>query len=77
MKERLEHADHGAHPRMIGHHGDVAEIVPVPEPERAVVPQRLKLKAREILPDDIRAPRTMTASRCDRRQKRIGVRFRR
>ena len=43
---------------MVSYHGDAAEIVPVPQAERAVIPQRLKLKAGEILPDDIeRRPR--------------------
>src|SRR6476620_7274776 len=54
VKERLEHADHSTHPGMISYHGDVAEIVPASEPERTVFPQRLKLKAREILPDDMK-----------------------
>jgi hypothetical protein len=34
----------------------VAEIVPVLEPENAVVPQCLKLKACEFLADDIKHP---------------------
>lgn len=56
MKEGLEHADHGAQPNVVGHHGDLAEIVPMLHSEYAVVPQSLKLKAYELLPDDVKEP---------------------
>ena len=54
MKERREHVHRGAQPSLIGDYRNIAEIAPVLEPKVTVIPQRLKFKAREILPDDIK-----------------------
>lgn len=48
LDERLEQV-------VIGDQGDAAEIAPVLEAERAVIPQRLKLKASKIPSDDKKA----------------------
>lgn len=53
MEERLEHVDHSVQPAMIAHHGNLAEVVPVFQPERAVVRERLKLESGEVLTENL------------------------
>ena len=53
-KQWREHDHRSAQPRLVGDHRNVAAIVPVLEPECAVVPQRFKLKAGKVLADDIK-----------------------
>ena len=50
MKEGLEHADHGAQPGVVGHHGDLVEIVPVLDSDHAVVPRAPSSKPMDSFP---------------------------